>query len=202
MAEYFLGKRRDIKEGNQLMKQFEDIFKMKDQTGSEISSHKNLGGVYNENTMYKEDVPELHPSTMPAVLKLDIAVNKHLHNNSSALSNQLRNYLEKQETEIPDYFDTHDAKKPPEVLIEEAFDSVLTQIFEARRTVEKTLTRGELVAYDHALANMLSHDKLLGRVKHEIYKDYNFLDQMGQDARLLRINSLSEEMQSLKEKSI
>ena len=88
----------------------------------------------------------------------------------------MREHLEVSEGDIPEYFPFHDARKPPSVLVDEALSMTLNELFENRKAVEKTLTRNELMAYDHVIANLLTHDKLMDRIKHEIYSDYNTLD--------------------------
>jgi hypothetical protein len=58
-----------------------------------------------------------------------------------------------------------DARKPPRQYIDDKLSDLLKQVFDARRKVEKTLTRNELLAYDRALASHLTKDILLPRLR-------------------------------------
>ena len=77
---------------------------------------------------------------------------------------------------IPEFFDHHDVRKPADLYVMDKLQESLDELFAARRNLEKHLSRGELVAYDKVLAKYLTHDTLLGKLKREIYKDYNELE--------------------------
>lgn len=76
----------------------------------------------------------------------------------------------------------HDVRQPADVYVQGKLDDVLEELFDARRRLEKFLSRGELVAYDKVLARYLKHDVLYAKLKREIYKDYNELAQTNQIA--------------------
>lgn len=80
--------------------------------------------------------------------------------------------------DIPEYFDEHDVRKPADVYVQGKLDDILEELFEARRRLEKFLSRGELVAYDKVMTRYLKHDVLYDKLKREIYKDYNELEQV------------------------
>ena len=81
---------------------------------------------------------------------------------------------------IPDYFDVFDVRKPADLYVKDKLQEILDELFSARRKLEKHLSRSELVAYDKVLSKYLTHETLLGKLKREIYKDYNELQQLNQ----------------------
>jgi chromatin remodeling complex protein RSC6 len=58
-----------------------------------------------------------------------------------------------------------DVRKPVSTYVEGKLDSLLNDIFEVRRKVEKTLSRNELLAYDKVLSSHLTKEALLPRLK-------------------------------------
>lgn len=81
---------------------------------------------------------------------------------------------------IPEYFEAHDVRKPAGVYVKDKLRGILDELFESRRNLEQHLSRSELVAYDQVLAKYLKHDILVTKLKREIYKDYNGLEQANQ----------------------
>ena len=138
-----------------------------------------LGAKYLRQTMSKEDSPELLPYNFPALMELDIAVNKQLHNNTSGFSHQLRETAE-DDTSIPEYFDIHDVRKPADVYVKDRLRGILEELFESRKNLEQNLSRGELIAYDKVLSKYLKHDILMSKLKSEVNKDYSILEQANQ----------------------
>jgi len=86
----------------------------------------------------------------PALMELDLAVNRQLHKGKGGLSKELRE-MDLDSAEIPAHF----------------------ELFEARSGLEKHLSRQELVAYDKVLAKYLKQDVLIPKLKRDIYRDYN-----------------------------
>jgi len=78
---------------------------------------------------------------------------------------------------IPEYFEINDVRKPASKYVEDKLREVLDELFNARRGLEKHLSRSELVAYDQVLAKYLTHDVLLPKLKREIYKEQNVFEQ-------------------------
>jgi hypothetical protein len=178
LADYFLQKRSDYQKGNKLMTDLEKIFdsKIENNEGHPLTSSGNtLGYHYMSQSVGKDDAPELIPSNFPALLELDIAVNRQLHNNKGGLSQALRD-MGDENYHIPEYFDTHDVRKPADIYVKDKLQGILDELFGARRKLEKHLSRSELVAYDKVLTKYLTHENLLGKLKREIYKDYNELE--------------------------
>lgn len=57
-------------------------------------------------------------SNFPALMELDIAVNRRLNNKKSGLSKKL-SQLEEEHCVIPDYFENNDVRKPADVYVQE-----------------------------------------------------------------------------------
>jgi len=57
---------------------------------------------------------------------------------------------------------------------------IMVELFSSRRSLEKYLSRRELIAYDQVMTKYLEYDKLTSKLKREVYKDYNELEQMNQ----------------------
>ena len=53
---------------------------------------------------------------------------------------------------IPEYYSMFDVRKPVIKYVEDKLTSMLDDVFQVRRNVEKTLSKNELLAYDRALA--------------------------------------------------
>jgi hypothetical protein len=89
----------------------------------------------------------LIPSNFPALLELDVTVNRRLNNNKSGLSKDLR-HLEKDDCVIPDYFEYNDVRKPADTYVKDKLMNIMVNLFSSRRSLEKHLSRRELLAYD------------------------------------------------------
>jgi hypothetical protein len=68
-----------------------------------------------------------------------------------------------------------DARKPPRQYVDDKLSGLLNEVFEARRRVEKTLSRNELLAYDRVLASHLTKEILLPRLRQSCEQDANML---------------------------
>lgn len=71
-----------------------------------------------------------------------------------------------------------DARKAPRQYVDDKFSNLLKEVFDARRKIEKTLTRNELMAYDRVLASHLTKDILLPRLRQACDQDANLLLQI------------------------
>jgi len=206
LADYFLQKRADYKKSNKLLEDIETLFATKEgrvhsyddlvaghpvanAQELQVESAKNtIGAHYLRQTWNKQDKPSLLPYNLPALMELDKAVNRQLHNGRSAFSNQVRGMYESMDgtenpSEIPPYFPINDVRKPADIHVKETLNNILVELFDARQRLEEYLSRGELLAYDKVMAKYLKHDVLMGKVKRELYKDYAALEQQGHIAR-------------------
>ena len=95
------------------------------------------------------------------------------------MSSKLRK-LDDTELDIPEFFDVYDVRKPIDLYIQDSLRVIITEIFEARKEVEKYMSRQELLAYDEILMDCLKHDNLMPKLRREIYKDFNTLEQQNQ----------------------
>ena len=102
---------------------------------------------------------------------------------------------------IPEHFQTFDVRKPAKQYVEDKLGDLLDEIFGVRRKVEKTLTRNELLAYDHTLATHLTKETLLPRLKQAVSNDKNNILQLQQSSDMLTEGIKNEEFQSLKHRN-
>ena len=123
LADYFLQKRGDYKKGNQLLTKLEAIFgddtnpsavklsgtKLDGKAGARPAD-RTLGELYLHQTRDKHDRPELLPYNFPALMELDIAVNRQLHGGKGGLSNELKAMPEDEQLHIPEYFEGADVR--------------------------------------------------------------------------------------------
>lgn len=65
-------------------------------------------------------------------MELDASVNNALENNKNGLSKLLREDLDKEWTDIPEYFDVFDARKPADNYIEDTLYSIVEEAFAHR----------------------------------------------------------------------
>lgn len=101
-------------------------------------------------------------------MELDAAVNNALENNKNGLSRDLRQDYSAEWTEIPEYFDVHDARKPVDKYVNDKLFSIIEEAFAHRKKVETTLSRRELVAYDEMLCRYLEKNSLLPKLRHQV----------------------------------
>ena len=65
--------------------------------------------------------------------------------------------MAKLDLKIPEYFDYCDVRKPPHLYVEHKLIGIIHELFEARKQIEKALSRNELIAYDKVLAKYLGN---------------------------------------------
>ena len=75
-----------------------------------------------------------------------------------------------------------DVRKPADLYVDDILDSILRDVFRHRARVEQTMTRGELIAYDHVIAKMLDPQVLMDKLKYEIQRDRDQIMQFGEVA--------------------
>lgn len=99
------------------------------------------------------------------MMELDIATQQALQKKKNGLSIELRQDVDEEFKTIPDYFDRWDVRKPAALYVEEALRSILQDLFDIRRKLEKTFSRRELLAYDRILYKHLAFEKLMPRLE-------------------------------------
>lgn len=88
-----------------------------------------------------------------------------------------------------------DVRKPTKQYVEDKLNEILNEIFEVRRRVEKTMNRNELLAYDRVLAQHLTKEALLPRLKERIEQQRNELLQVKQITDMNKEGRNNDEMQ-------
>lgn len=128
-----------------------------------------------------------------------MATAQALQNNKNGLSPFLRDQTETdEELRIPEYFNMFDARKAPRQYVDDKLSNLLKEVFDARRKVEKTLTRNELMAYDRVLASHLTKDILLPRLRQACDQDANLLLQIKQSSDMHEEGKKNAELQIMK----
>ena len=129
-----------------------------------------------------------------------MTVNRQLHNNTSGLSQAMRE-VASADVEIPEYFEMADVRKPAEQHVKEVLRSILDELFAARRGVEKNLSRRELLAYDKVLAKCLERDTLLGKLRRDLDMTFSTFEHVNQLTDQLQGNENNEKKQRMKERN-
>lgn len=160
LADYYLGKRGEYKESNNLMKQLADVFTDEAQQltdPAEILDYQRL-----KQDIHKVDVPSMEPENFRALVELDQATARAIQKDKNGLSDTLREVSIKEtnndehfKTQIPDYFEIFDVRKPAGKYVEDKLKMVIKDLFDIRGELEKTMTRNELVAFDKVMAKYL-----------------------------------------------
>jgi len=78
-------------------------------------------------------------------------------------------------TQIPEYFEFYDVRKPADVYVQDKLKGIVSESFEAHRRLEKGMTRRELLAFDKTLAAFLKKESLMPRLKRAVDSDFNNL---------------------------
>ena len=76
-------------------------------------------------------------------------------------------------TQIPEYFDLFDVRKPASKYVEDKLRSVIQESFDVRAQLEPSMTRRELLAFDKVLARYLQHKNLMPKLRKAIEQDYS-----------------------------
>lgn len=103
----------------------------------------------------KAEEPEIDPINFRSLMDLDTITARAIQKKKNGLSKELRkvnitdtgdpdHYL----TQIPEYFDLFDARKPPEVWVNDRLRDILQECFDYRAKLEKDMSRHELLAFD------------------------------------------------------
>lgn len=193
LQDYFLQKRGQYKASNELLNTLNQQFggastaygeDHKYKTGDKLANENNnkypFGGEPNMafahlvQSIGKDLNPRIHPADYADMLNLDIATQQALNSGKSGLSGPLKKFTE-HDNSIPEYFNMFDVRKPTKKYVEDKLDEILSEIFEVRRRVEKTMNRNELLAYDRVLAQHLTKEALLPRLKERIEQQRNEL---------------------------
>lgn len=91
-----------------------------------------------------------------------------MQNNKNGLSNELRQ-LSISETEnkdhwltqVPDYFEMMDVRKPADKAVDDKLFLLIKEAFDVRKELEKKMNRRELLAFDKVLNRHLKTENLV-----------------------------------------
>lgn len=126
----------------------------------------------------------LAPSDFRNLMDLDNATARAIQKNKCGLSDELRkinikdtedpnHYL----TQIPEYYEHSDVRKPAEVLVNDVLKDIIQECFNYRNKLEKDMSRRELLAFDKTLEKYLTHENLSKKLRYEVTRLFNELDQ-------------------------
>ena len=78
---------------------------------------------------------------------------------------------------MPEHFDLMDVRLKPEKYIQNKLQQVVDEAFEARRKLERNMSRRELIAFDKVLAKYLEPKNLMKRLSASVEEDYSAVFQ-------------------------
>lgn len=117
LADYYLSSRADYAESNKLMRQLADVFETKMKSGVQNHMQKDLATYKLNQDVNKYDAPRIN--NPKHVLDLDLLTHKAIEKGKSGLSDSLRQisitdteHKDFWTTQVPEYFDFMDARKP------------------------------------------------------------------------------------------
>lgn len=151
-------------------------------TGRDVVNQASLSHYKAEQDLEKEDGHVISSRAAKTIFDLDILTHQAIQKSKTGLSDELRQISitdtddpEHWTTQVPEYFDLMDVRKPPSKYVQDKFQQVVNEAFITRRSLEKNMSRRELVAFDKVLAKYLQPENLLKRLEQTIEDDYSFL---------------------------
>lgn len=151
--------------------------------------------------MEKDEKPSFSTSNYTALAELDIVTAQALKKGKNGMSDELRGAAAVSEDlkSIPEYFEHHDVRRPPELVVDHHLEALINEIFDVRKNAEKTLSRNELYAYDKNIIQYLDISKLLPRLKSTIREYFDSMVQVKQVIELCKEGSnVNKEVQGIK----
>lgn len=134
LADYFLGKRGEYKESNNLMRELAEVFKDEKfdfADAADVLDYKRL-----KQDIQKADMPSLEPENFRALIDLDNITQRAIQRNKNGLSDSLRHLSIKDthhddhfKTQIPAYFEIFDVRKPASLYVDDKLKSAITELF-------------------------------------------------------------------------
>lgn len=93
----------------------------------------------------------LRPNTFREMIKLDVAASRAMQDNKPGMNAELRKLSIKETehpeyftTQIPEYFELFDVRKPAKAYVDDKLMMAVKDAFEVRAGVEQKMTRAEL----------------------------------------------------------
>lgn len=117
-------------------------------------------------------------------MDLDVITSRHLQKNKNGLSNDLRevsitetDHEDHWTTQVPEYFELMDVRKPAAKVVDDKLFVIIKQAFDVRQSLEKKMSRRELLAFDKVLARHLQQENLAPRLAESIQEEFNVVNQ-------------------------
>lgn len=206
LADYFLGKKSEISEANKLIYDLAEMFE-KDVKGT--SSFDKVLRKNNMQNAEKLGSRNFHFEAFKDLMDMDVLTSRALQRNKNGLSNELRevsitetDHEDHWLTQVPDYFDIMDVRKPPSEVVDDKLFVMIKQAFEIRKTLETKMNRRELLAFDQVLARHLQIDNLAPRLLESIREEFNVVNQGRQVIEHKNNNKFNETVQGKKRESM
>ena len=136
------------------------------------------------------------------ILDLDLLTHNAIEKGKSGLSDELRQisiadteHDDYWTTQVPEYFEDCDVRKPPKKVVEGILEGIVVEAFETRKKMEKNMSRRELVAFDKVLSKYLQPENILAKVEASIAEKYRLINQGRQRVELEEnlVNTREEE---------
>ena len=112
--------------------------------------------------MGKEDGHNFGDASFKDLMDLDTAYSRAVQKGKNGLSETLRklsisetDHPDWYTTQVPDYFDEADVRKPPGQVVDDIMHRLIVEAFDVRFKMEKKMSRKELLAFDKVLAKQL-----------------------------------------------
>ena len=142
------------------MQQLTEVFETK--RGATPSGDGSFSQELLHANRHKDDRVEILPESAKSIMDLDIVTSQAIQSNKNGLSESLRqlsidekDHKDWDQTQIPQYFDGFDAKKPSDVYVKDKLYQIVDEAFQVRRKLEKNMSRRELLAFDKVLMRYL-----------------------------------------------
>jgi len=152
LADYFMGRKNENAEANKLIYDLAAVF---DEDNKSTGSFDAILKKYKGQQINKEERKGFHFEAFKDMIDLDVITSRAIQNGKNGLSEELRHMsiTEKDHedhwfTQVPDYFDIMDVRKPPAQVVDDRLFILIKQAFDVRRTLEKQMNRRELLAFD------------------------------------------------------
>lgn len=134
--------------------------------------------------MNKEESKHFHFEAFKDMFDLDIITSRTLQNNKNGLSDELRqlsiaetSHKDHWLTQVPEYFEVMDVRKPPKQVVEDRLFLLIKEAFDVRKELETSMNRRELLAFDNVLARHLQLENLAPRLREAIKEEFNIVNQ-------------------------
>ena len=132
-------------------------------------------------------------------MDLDIATAKALEKGKNGLGPELKEMDLELDISIPDYLPVFDVRRPPKEYVDHKLRSILEDVFEIRKRLEKSFSRNELYAYDRVLIRHLTLENLMPRIRTSVEQDKHMITVHGQNVEAEREGAHNDFKQVSKE---